>query len=210
MRLAVFVSGGGSNFQAIVDAVRDGSLPATLAVCVSSRPDAGAVERARRQAIRTEILSAPPGDEQATAREIRSIVERYEVDFIALAGFMRRVPAAVVEAFRGRMLNIHPALLPAFGGAGMYGRRVHEAAIEHGVRFSGATVHLVDEGYDTGPIVLQDVVPVLPDDTPERLAARVLEVEHRLYPDALRLFAEGRVRIDGRRVTILDPPDSTI
>ena len=131
-------------------------------------------------------------------------LDRHGVTFVALAGYLKHVPVAVVRAFRHRMLNVHPSLLPAFGGPGFYGRRVHEAALDYGVRWSGATVHLVDEAYDTGPIVLQDVVPVRPDDTPDALAARVLAVEHRLYPEALRLFAEGRTRVEGRRVHISD------
>jgi phosphoribosylglycinamide formyltransferase-1 len=127
-------------------------------------------------------------------------LDEHAVNFIALAGYMRKIPDAVVHAFRGRMLNIHPALLPAFGGPGMYGRRVHEAVLQHGVRWTGATVHLVDEEFDAGPIVLQEPVPVYQTDTPQTLADRVLEVEHKIYPEALRLFAEGRVSFDGRRV----------
>jgi phosphoribosylglycinamide formyltransferase-1 len=208
MRLAVLVSGGGSNFQAILDAAAAGRLAARVVLCVSSRPDAGALERARRHGVPTAILSAPREDEDGVAREMLDLLSTHDVDFVALAGFMRRVPPAVVRTFRNRMLNIHPALLPAFGGAGMYGRRVHEAVIASGTSRSGATVHLVDDEYDTGPIVLQDSVPVLPDDTPESLAARVLDVEHRLYPEALDLFARGRIRVEGPRVLVLPDPDS--
>jgi phosphoribosylglycinamide formyltransferase-1 len=208
MRLAVLVSGGGSNFQAILDAAAAGRLAARVVLCVSSRPDAGALERARRHSVPTAILSAPREDEDGVAREMLDLLSTHDVDFVALAGFMRRVPPAVVRTFRNRMLNIHPALLPAFGGSGMYGRRVHEAVIASGTSRSGATVHLVDDEYDTGPIVLQDSVPVLPDDTPESLAARVLDVEHRLYPEALDLFARGRIRVEGPRVLVLPDPDS--
>nr|WP_243665078.1 phosphoribosylglycinamide formyltransferase [Rhodothermus marinus] len=119
------------------------------------------------------------------------VLRAHDVELVALAGYLKKIPDNVVAAYRNRILNIHPSLLPAFGGPGMYGRRVHEAVLNYGVRWTGATVHLVDEEYDHGPIVLQEPVPVLPDDTPETLAARVLEVEHRLYPEALRLFAEG-------------------
>lgn len=203
MQLAVFVSGGGSNFQAILDAIGAGRLDADVALCVSSRPDAGALERAARAGVPTCVLRAAEfPDDVALGAAMLEALATHHVDFVALAGFMRKIPSSVVAAYRHRMLNIHPALLPAFGGPGMYGRRVHEAVIEHGARISGATVHLVDEEYDSGPIVLQDVVPVLDHDTPESLAARVLEVEHRIYPEALRLFAEGLVRIDGRRVYI--------
>ncbi len=206
MRLAVFVSGSGSNFQAILDAVRDGTLAADVALCVSSRADAGALDRARAAGVPT--LVADPAwfaDDALQERELLERLERENVDFIALAGYLKRIPPGIVSAFRHRILNVHPALLPAFGGPGMYGIRVHRAAVEHGVRLSGATVHLVDEAYDTGPIVLQDAVPVFDDDTPETLAARVLTVEHRLFPLALSLFAHDRVRVEGRRVRIAPP-----
>lgn len=207
MRLAVFASGGGTNFQAILDAVKSGTLPITVALCLSNTPKAGALARAERHGIPTAVLD--PRDFEAEASYVaalRGVLGEHGVDFIALAGYMCKIPAAVVAAFRGRMLNIHPALLPAFGGKGLYGRRVHEAVLAYGARWSGATVHLVDEEYDTGPIVLQEPIPVLPGDTPETLAARTLRVEHRLYPQALRLFAEGRVTVDGRIVWIEEAP----
>ena len=203
MRLTVFASGSGSNFEAIAQAVERGALPATVALCLSNRPEAGVFERARRFGVPTEALDPSDfGEEAAYAAALLDLLRRYDVTFIALAGYLRKIPPEVVEAFAGRIANVHPALLPAFGGRGMYGRRVHEAVIAYGVRWSGATVHLVDSDYDTGPIVLQEPVPVRPDDTPEALAARVLEVEHRLYPEALRLFAEGRIAVEGRRVRI--------
>lgn len=207
MRLAVFVSGGGSNFQAILDAAADGSLPARIVLCVASRSDAGALARAARHGVPSAVLEAPRKDEAAVASEMLGLLEAHRADFVALAGFMRHVPPRVIQAFPNRMLNIHPALLPSFGGTGMYGRRVHEAVIAAGVRYTGATVHLVDDGYDTGPIVLQEVVPVRQEDDPEALAARVLQAEHRLYPEALGLFARDRVRVEGRRVLIDPEPD---
>ena len=207
MRLAVFASGGGTNFQAILDAVENGTLPLTVALCLSNTPKAGALARAERHDVPTAVLD--PRDfetETPYAEALMQVLGEHEVNFIALAGYLRKIPAAVVSAFRGRMVNIHPALLPAFGGKGLYGRRVHEAVLAYGVRWTGATVHLVDEEYDTGPIVLQEPAPVMPGDTPDSLAARVLRVEHRLYPQALRLFAEGRVRIEGRIVRIEEAP----
>lgn len=207
MRLAVFASGGGTNFQAILDAVDNGTLPITVALCLSNTPKAGALVRAERHGIPTAMLD--PRDFEVEASYIEALMRvlgEHGVNFIALAGYMRKIPAAVVAAFRGRMLNIHPALLPAFGGKGLYGRRVHEAVLAYGARWSGATVHLVDEEFDTGPIVLQEPVAVLPDDTPETLAARTLRVEHRLYPQALRHFAEGRVTVEGRIVWIEEAP----
>ena len=201
MRLAVFASGSGSNFQAILDAVADGSLAATVVLCLSNRPDAGALDRARARQVPTAVLDPSSFNEEADyVAALRDTLDEHAVNFIALAGYLRKIPDAVVHAFRGRMLNIHPALLPACGGPGMYGRRVHEAVLQHGVRWTGATVHLVDEEFDAGPIVLQEPVPVYQTDTPQTLADRVLKVEHKIYPEALRLFAEGRISLDGRRV----------
>jgi phosphoribosylglycinamide formyltransferase-1 len=207
IRLAVFASGGGTNFQAILDAVESGALPLTVALCLSNTPGAGALARAETHGVPTAVLDPRAFAAEAPYVEaVMQVLGEHAVNFIALAGYLRKIPAAVVAAFRGRMLNIHPALLPAFGGQGLYGRRVHEAVLAYGARWSGATVHLVDEAYDTGPIVLQEPVPVLPGDTPETLGARVLRVEHRLYPQALRLFAEGRVQVDGRIVHIDETP----
>ncbi|AEN72923.1 phosphoribosylglycinamide formyltransferase [Rhodothermus marinus SG0.5JP17-172] len=210
LRLAVFASGGGTNFQAILDAIEAGRLPARVVLCVSDRPTAGALERARRHGIPTAVLA--PKDypsPEVFGEALLEVLRAHQVELVALAGYLKKIPDNVVAAYRNRILNIHPSLLPAFGGPGMYGRRVHEAVLNYGVRWTGATVHLVDEEYDHGPIVLQEPVPVLPDDTPETLAARVLEVEHRLYPEALRLFAEGRVVVDGRRVRILPEAPET-
>ncbi len=207
LRLAVFASGGGTNFQAILDAVERGSLPLTVALCLSNTPKAGALARARRYGVPTAVLDSRDFETESTyVAALMDVLGEHAVNFIALAGYMRKIPAGIVDAFGGRMLNIHPALLPSFGGKGLYGRRVHEAVLAYGARWTGATVHLVDEEYDTGPIVLQEPVPVLPGDTPETLAARVLRIEHRLYPQALRLFAEGRVSVEGRLIRIEEAP----
>ena len=206
MRLAILASGGGTNFQAIIDAIERGDLPAVEPVlCLSNRPDAGVLERAKSRQIPTYVLPAHLRTSEETGRAMLTALQGAGADFIALAGYMKMIPESVVRAYTGRMLNIHPALLPSFGGHGMYGRRVHEAVLESGVRWSGVTIHLVDESYDTGPIVLQEPVPVMPADTADVLAARVLEAEHRLYPEAIRLFSEGRVRVEGRRVFVLEP-----
>lgn len=203
LRLAAFASGGGSNVQAVIDAIDAGTLRAELALVVTDRDGIGVLDRATRHDIPSVVVRPKDFDgSEAFGEALLAAMREHGVDFVALAGYLKHVPAAVVRAFRHRMLNVHPSLLPAFGGAGFYGRRVHEAALDYGVKWSGATVHLVDEAYDTGPIVLQEPVPVHADDTPETLAARVLAVEHRLYPEALRLFADGRVRLDGRRVLI--------
>jgi phosphoribosylglycinamide formyltransferase-1 len=195
-RLAIFASGGGSNFQAIVDSAAAGRLGADVALLVASSPSAGALDRARAAGIPTEVCG--PGDDPSV------FTRKHAIDLVALAGYMRRIPPDMVSAFRHRMVNIHPSLLPAFGGSGMYGARVHEAVVAHGVRITGATVHFVDETYDTGPIILQESVPVDQDDTPADVAARVLVVEHSIYPKAIQLLAANRLTVEGRRVRILD------
>lgn len=203
MRLAVFASGGGTNFQAILDAIGRDDLPATPACCVSNTPDAGALDRAQRHDVPTAVVAPKAhGTAEAFGEALLDILSAHDATFVALAGYMIKIPPNVVETYRGRMTNVHPALLPAFGGKGMYGVNVHEAVLDYGVHWSGVTVHLVDEEYDHGPIVLQEPVPVYEDDTPDRLAERVKSVEHRLYPYALRLFAENRVRVDGRSVRL--------
>jgi phosphoribosylglycinamide formyltransferase-1 len=206
LRLAIFASGRGTNFQAILDAIAARRLQAQVVLYVSNRPDAGALQIARSARIPAAVIEERQFVEAADyERTLLEHMAKHEVNFIALAGFMRKIPAGVVRQFRHRIVNIHPALLPSFGGKGMYGHRVHAAVLEYGCKVTGVTVHLVDEEYDTGPPILQRCVPVLDDDTPESLAVRVLEVEHQLYPEALQLFAEDRVRIYGRRVHILSP-----
>jgi phosphoribosylglycinamide formyltransferase-1 len=205
MRLAVFASGTGTNFQALLDAIDAGTLPAEVACCVSNTSDAGALERAQARNVPTEVIVPTSFDTPASfGRALLSCLNAHEVTFVALAGYMQKIPPNVVDAYRGSMTNIHPALLPAFGGQGMYGMNVHRAVLEYGVHWSGATVHLVDEEYDHGPIVLQEPVPVYADDTPEALADRVQAVEHRIYPEALRLFAQDRVRREGRTLWFED------
>jgi phosphoribosylglycinamide formyltransferase-1 len=187
MRVAVAVSGRGSNLEALLRALGP-DAPARVVLVLSNRPDAGALERARHHAVPAEVLPDP-----ADAADWLQRLERHRADLLVLAGYLKLVPAAVVTRYRDRILNVHPALLPAFGGPGMYGRRVHEAVLASGARESGATIHLVDEVYDRGAILVQGRVPVLPDDTPDRLAARVLAVEHRLLPAAvLAAAAAGR------------------
>jgi len=204
MRLAVLASGSGSNFQAILDAIDRGVLRARVVLCLSNQPDAAVLERARGAGVTALVLPPRAAGPDAEREAIEQGLSESGANFIALAGYLRLIPAEVVRAYHGRMINIHPALLPAFGGPGMYGRRVHQAVLAYGVRWTGVTVHLVDEQYDTGPIVLQEPIPVAQGDTVESLAERVLEAEHRLYPEALRLFADGRIRVQGRVVRILD------
>lgn len=185
--IVVFASGSGTNFQAIIDAVQSGQLQAEISGLITDRNEIEALERARSNDIDTRIL---PPSEFASPPEYRNAMlqqlERWEPDLIVLAGYLRKVPDAVLDRYPGRIINIHPALLPRYGGKGFYGLRVHRAVLENGDRESGCTVHIVTPEYDRGPILAQEHVPVEPDDTPESLAARVLEQEHRLLPQVIR------------------------
>ncbi len=185
-RLAVFCSGAGSNFQSLYFAIAERDLPAEIVLCLSNRSECGATAFAEQHGMETLHLSEKQYDthEEFSAAMLDALRKR-KVEYILLAGYLRKVPEKVIEDYSLKMLNIHPALLPKFGGPGMYGINVHKAVIEAGERESGATVHYVDAEYDKGPVLLQRRVPVEPGDTPESLAARVLECEHRLYPDAL-------------------------
>ena len=177
MRVVVCISGRGSNLAALLDALQGDDAPARVVLVVSDRPGAGGLLRASELGIATAVLR-----EASDGAEWLGLLDAAQPDLIVLAGFLKLVPAGVVARYRGRIVNVHPALLPGFGGAGMYGARVHRAVLESGVAESGATVHLVDEAYDRGPILARERVAVRPDDTPETLAARVLEAEHRLLP----------------------------
>ena len=196
--LGILASGRGSNLQAILDAIAAGRCPARVAVVVSDRKDAPALDRARRAGIRAVHLDphAFP-DRVAFDEAVAAVLDEHGVALVCLAGYMRVLSPEFVRRYRARILNVHPALLPAFPGL-----RAQRQALEHGVSVAGATVHFVDEGVDTGAIVLQAAVPVLPDDTEETLAGRILVEEHRLYPEAIRLYAEGRLEVTGRRVRI--------
>jgi len=203
MNIGVFASGRGSNFQAILNAIHQGYLPARVSLLLSNKSDAGALEIARSNGIATAHLSQKQfPDEESYVAAVLAALKEHDVHLIALAGYLKMIPTAVVRAYRDRILNIHPALLPWFGGAGMYGHHVHEAVLASGMKVSGATVHIVDEEYDHGPIVVQKTVPIEEHDTPETLAARVLTVEHEIYPLALKAFAENRVSIKERSVWI--------
>ncbi len=209
LRVAVLASGGGTNFQALVDgAHRAPEIPVRIVGLLASRPGIGAAERARRAEIPVSEFPAPeveagaggPAREEAEERWLLEGLAAVDPGLVVLAGYLRKISPAVVEAYRGRMVNIHPALLPSFGGKGMYGMRVHEAVRESGVRITGPTVHFVNEEYDRGAIIAQWPVPVLDDDGPEDIAARVLGVEHRLLPVVVRAFARGAFRLtDGGR-----------
>jgi formyltetrahydrofolate-dependent phosphoribosylglycinamide formyltransferase len=202
LRIAVLLSGNGTTLQNLLDRSADGRLPVRVVLVVSNRWDAYGLQRAELAGIPTAVI---PRKECASAEEFgQRIFDRCrhaQADLVCLAGFLQFLP--IPDDFRGRVLNIHPALIPAFCGKGYYGQHVHEAALAYGVKVSGCTVHFADNEYDHGPIVLQRTVPVLDDDTPETLAGRVFEQECEAYPEAIRLFGEGRLRIDGRRVRII-------
>lgn len=196
VRVAVFASGGGTNLQALLDHFHgDIDRAARIAVVISDRADAGALKRAADAGVATCVVPVAGRPAEDVAGDTLAALDDAGAEIVALAGYLKLVPSAVVRRFRLRMINVHPALLPAFGGKGLYGARVHRAVIEAGCRVSGATVHFVDEEYDTGPILAQWPVPVLAGDSSEALAARVLRVEHRLFPAALELLA--RTLADG-------------
>lgn len=194
--IAVLVSGSGSNLQAIIDASEAGGIPGKVGIVVSNKADAYGLVRARNHGIPTEVLDHRSFDSrEAFDARLAEILLSYGAELVCLAGFMRVVTPVFLRAFPGRVMNIHPALLPSFPGT--HGPR---DALRYGVRFSGCTVHFLDEGVDTGPIIAQAVVPVYEDDTEETLAARILSEEHRIYPMAIRLFLEGKLTVSGRTV----------
>ena len=198
-RIGVLVSGRGSNLQAVIDNIGNGSLSAEIAVVISDQPEAYALERARKHSIAAVHISAKgyKGKREEYDQLLVQELRRHNVDLVILAGFMRIITKVLVQAYPNRIMNIHPALLPAFPGL-----HVQKAAIEHGVKFSGCTVHFVDEGMDTGPIIIQAVVPVLDNDTEDTLSARILKQEHKIFSRAIQLFAEGKLRVSGRRVVV--------
>lgn len=206
IRIAVMVSGQGrgSNMQAIIDACKSGKIAGEVALVIGVKDDAPAMERAREQKVPTLAISPKAFDTtDAYDDAIFSALQESSIDLICLAGYMRVLGQKIIDAYRDRIMNVHPALIPSFCGKGMYGHHVHEAVIARGVKFTGATVHFVDEDYDTGPIILQAIVPVEPDDTPDSIAAKVLVQEHKAYTDAIALFSQGRVNVIERKVTIL-------
>jgi phosphoribosylglycinamide formyltransferase-1 len=198
LRIGVLGSGKGSNCQAILDAIAAGRLNGRVVCVLSDVPDAFILERARKAGVPAEYISGAPFRTKLEGDAERCYIERlrhYGAEVVALAGFLRILKRALLAAFPNRVLNIHPALLPAFPGTESW-----RQALDYGVKIAGCTVHIVDEGTDTGPILIQRAVPVLPDDTPETLHARIQVEEHQAYPDALQLFAAGPVRLQGRRV----------
>jgi phosphoribosylglycinamide formyltransferase 1 len=209
LRLGVLLSGNGTTLQNLIDYIEAGKLSACIVVVISSQPDAYGLERAKRHSLQAVCIPRNAyRDAQAYHDALNRTLDRFAPDLIVLAGFLRLFRYA--PHYRGRVMNIHPSLIPAFCGRGFYGMRVHHAVLAYGVKVSGCTVHFVDEEYDHGPIILQRVVAVLDHDTPERLAERVAIEERKAYAEAIQLFAEGRLRIEGRWVKILDAAPSLI
>jgi len=201
INLVVLLSGGGTTLQNFIDRIADGSLNARIQVVLSSRADAFGLQRAQNHGIPTHVISSRKyKDADAFSAKIDETLDKYPVDLVCLAGFMCywKIP----DRYLGKVMNIHPALIPAFCGKGLYGHLVHEAVLRYGAKISGCTVHFADNEYDHGPIIVQRTVPVLDDDTPDSLAARVFKEECKAYPEAIRLFAEGRLKVEGRNVRI--------
>jgi len=202
-RIAVLASGGGTNLQSIIDQQQSGSLAVDIVLVISNNPGAGALQRARQAGINTLCINHRhyPTREDFDQALVDALQEA-DVDLVVLAGFMRIITPIMLTAFPYRIINIHPALLPAFPGL-----NVQQQALDYGARFSGCTVHFIDDGVDTGPIIIQAVVPILPEDSAATLAERILEQEHLIYPQAIQWLAEGRVSVEGRKVIIADGSD---
>jgi len=198
IKLGVLVSGRGSNLQAIIDASERGEIPAQVVIVVSDNPEAYALERAKKHKIEAVVVESKDfKNKDEYEKRILKVLKDKKVDLVCLAGYMKIIGPILLNPYKGRMINIHPALLPSFPGL-----HVQKKALDYGVKVSGCTVHFVDEGTDTGPIIVQVAVPVLEHDTEETLSERILEQEHKIYPQAIKLFAEGKLKIEGRRVRI--------
>jgi phosphoribosylglycinamide formyltransferase-1 len=196
-KLGILLSGRGSNFEAIARNVQAGKIPGEIAVVISNKEEALGLATARNLGLATRFIPSKGKEREAFDREVVAVLREFQVDLVCLAGFMRILSPYFIREFPGRILNIHPALLPCFPGV-----EAQKQALDYGVKFTGCTVHIVDEGVDTGPIVCQAVVPVLDDDTAETLAARILKEEHRIYSEAVCLLLEDRIRIEGRRTLL--------
>ena len=205
MRIAIFASGSGSNAEAIIRATYEGKLSSEVGLVISNNADAGALQRAKELDVNYSAIDRRNfNSEESYISSLFSLLDENGIDFIALAGYLKLVQPQLIEKYRNKITNIHPALPPSFGGKGFYGIKVHEAVLEAGCKVSGVTIHMVNEAYDRGAIIAQKSVPVLGDDNPDSLAARVLKVEHQIYPEALQLFAEGRVKVTKNIVRIID------
>jgi phosphoribosylglycinamide formyltransferase-1 len=202
LKVGVLASGNGTNLQAIIDKSKNGQIPVRVAVVISDR-NAFALRRARDHNIPAYIVKPGEYDSQREyEQQMVDILKKHGSELVVLSGFMKILSPHFIDSFKGRIINIHPSLIPAFCGKGFYGMKVHEAVIDYGVKITGATVHFVDENVDSGPIIIQKAVAVEDSDTPETIAQKVHEIEHEILPEALKLFAQGKLKVIGRRVFI--------
>ncbi|OGS41685.1 MAG: phosphoribosylglycinamide formyltransferase [Euryarchaeota archaeon RBG_16_62_10] len=204
IRIGVLASGGGTNLQAIIDSCERGEIDGDVVVVVSNVPEAGALERARKHRIDAYAFPHRGMTREQHEADIIACLEQHRVDLVCLAGYLRMMTPGMIDRYAGRIMNTHPALLPSFGGKGMHGLNVHQAVLDYGCKVSGCTIHFVTQEVDGGQVILQKSVPVLEDDTVETLQERVLKEEHKLYPRAIQLFAQGKLKIDGRKCRVLE------
>ncbi|MCU7525420.1 MAG: phosphoribosylglycinamide formyltransferase [Ignavibacteria bacterium] len=202
LKIAVFVSGRGSNLQAILDAKQSGALNVEVAAVFTDRPESGAVEKAKQNSIPVWFLSKEKKSGSVTNEELAGFLKELKVELVVLAGFLKLVPEAVIDIFENKVINIHPALLPSFGGKGMYGMNVHRAVFNSSAKISGPTVHFVDKIYDNGKIIAQRAVDISDVGSPEEIAERVLKIEHELLPFVIGKFSEGKIKIINERVVV--------
>lgn len=202
LNIGVLVSGNGSNLQSIIDSIEKSYIDGRISVVISNKPQAYGFERARKAGIPTAAFDSKSMTNEELNNRILDSLKYYNVELVVLAGYLSILSGSIIKEYKNAIINIHPSLIPSFCGSGYYGLRVHKSVIEYGAKISGCTVHFVDEGTDTGPIILQKAVEVMDDDTPETLQKRILEYEHKLLPEAIKLIGEGRVSISGRRVKI--------
>ncbi len=203
IKLAVLASGRGTDLQSVIDASEKNEIDAKVVVVISDRENAFALERAKKHGIDACFVNPENKNREEHEKEVSEIIDKYSVDLIVLAGYLRMLTPYFISNYRNRIINIHPALLPFFGGKGMYGEKVHKAVLDSGMKITGCSVHFVDESIDGGPIIIQKAVEVKDDDTVETLASRVLEEEHKILPEAIQLFAEKRLKIEGKKVRVL-------
>ena len=203
IKLAVLASGGGTDLQSIIDASEKNEIDAKVVVVISDRENAFALERAKKHSIDACFVNPKNKNREEHEKEVSEIIDKHNVDLIVLAGYLRMLTPYFISKYRNKIINIHPALLPFFGGKGMYGERVHKAVLDSGMKISGCSVHFVDESIDGGAIIIQKAVEVKDDDTVETLASRVLDEEHKILSEAIQLFAEKRLRIEGKKVRVL-------
>lgn len=203
VRIGVLVSGGGTNLQTLIDAIEQGDINGEIAVVISDREEAYALERAKKHGIKPALIDRKAyQDKDMFNTKLIDELKEMKIELVVLAGFLSILKPEFIKAFEGRIMNIHPSLIPSFCGKGFYGEKVHQAVVEYGVKLSGATVHFVDEGTDSGPIILQESIAIDENDTAQTVAAKVLKIEHKLLPQAVKLYCESRLKIEGRHVII--------